>query len=108
MQILEGILKPLREALIKVRIKVNSDSNYQVFLTEIQAIHTQMEGIVLPALEALCGAEALDKGTLGAQELVKMSDRFAKQTVLLKHHITGARAATTRFSGILGVDVGKK
>ena len=64
-------------------------------LSEIQAIHTQMEGIVLPALEALCGAEALDKGTLGAQELVKMSDRFAKQTVLLKHHITGARAATT-------------
>ena len=104
MQILEGLLKPLREVAIKMKINVTNDPSYQVFLQEVEAIHDQMDNIVPPALEALCACESLDKEKLSKEELGQMSDRFAKQTVLLRHHVAGARAATTRFNGILGVD----
>ena len=103
LHVLEGLLKPLREVAIKMKIKVASDSNYQVFFGESEAIHKQMENIVVPALEALCGAESLDKDKMTPSEIGQMAERFAKQTVLLRHHISSARSAATRFNGILGI-----
>ena len=103
MQILEGMIKPLREIVVKMKIKVGTDGNYQVFLTELQSIHKQMENVVHPALEALCSAESLDKSKTKPEEMKIMSERFSKQTMLLKHHTAAAKGAIARFNGILGV-----
>ena len=103
LQNLEGLLKPLREVSIKMKIKVANDSNYQVFLKDAEATHKQMDNIVLPALEALCQAETMSKETMSPTEVKAMSERFTKQTGLIRLHITSARAAIARFNGILGV-----
>ena len=86
-----------------MKIKVANDSNYQVFLKDAEATHKQMDNIVLPALEALCQAETMSKETMSPTEVKAMSERFTKQTGLIRLHITSARAAIARFNGILGV-----
>ena len=92
-----------------MKIKTASDTNYTIFLGDADGAHNQMDNIVLPALEALCQAETMDKETMSVADVKSMSERFAKQTTLLRHHITGARAAIARFNGILGfVDSQKK
>ena len=97
----------MKETLIRLKMKVASDPQNRMFQQELERILQEMNGLLTPTLEALCAAEGMDKSAVGAKRCAEVAARFSKQTIFLRHHIAGAKSATARFAGILGLEMQK-
>jgi len=101
---LQAYHDPLRELLAKLKAKAAKDSSYQVFEVDLARIVGELKLFVDGSMDSIFTYEAMDKSSAEEEDLQKASTNFKKQTTLCKHHLLGAKAAKTRFSGILNVD----
>ena len=100
-------MSPLRELMKRLEIKVASNAQYKIFEVDLARIQEEINKVVNRSLELVCKAENADKTSAGAWACATLAAELGSDLVLLKHHCAGAKSATARFAGILGVDVPK-
>ena len=100
-------MRPLREMMLRLKMKVASDPQYGIFEVDLQRILDEISNVVSSCVEKICKAEGLDKGKDGAAPCAESAAKLAADLVLLRHHSAGAKSATARFAGILGIEAPK-
>ena len=100
-------MSPLRELMKRLEIKVASNAQYKIFEVDLKRIQEEINKVVNRSLELVCKAENTDKGPAGASLCANIAAEIGSDLVFLKHHCNGAKAATARFAGILGVEIPK-
>ena len=106
-QLLESHVSPMRELMKRLQIKVLANSQYKIFEVDLARIQEEINRVCNKSLEQICKAENADRGPAGAALCSATAAEIGSDLVFLKHHCAGAKAATARFAGILGVEVPK-
>ena len=97
-------MSPLRELQQRMQFKVAENSHYQFFMGDLERVQAEINRQVKDCLQKICSAENDIKMEKGPAEFDKTSAALSEDLILLKHHCSGAKAATQRFAGILGIE----
>ena len=100
-------MSPMRELMKRLQIKVGANNQYKIFEVDLARIQEEINRVCNKSLEQICKAENADRGPAGAALCSATAAEIGSDMVFLKHHCAGAKAATARFAGILGVEVPK-